>query len=132
MTTSPLLELRGVTKRFPGVVANDDVSLSLAAGEVLGVLGENGAGKSTLMNILAGLVVPDTGEVRIDGWSRRLASPREAVAAGIGMVHQHFKLIDTLTVQENLALGDPRWGRLVIDYGRLGSNASARSRVSWG
>jgi general nucleoside transport system ATP-binding protein len=111
MSPPPLLELHGVTKRFPGgVLANDDVSLSLAAGEVLGVLGENGAGKSTLMNILTGLVVPDAGEIRIDGLATRLASPRDATAAGLGMVHQHFKLIDTLTVQENLALGDRSWG----------------------
>ena len=128
MVPPPLLELRGVTKRFPGIVANDDVSLTLAAGEVLGVLGENGAGKSTLMNILAGLVVPDTGEVRIDGLVTAHASPREAVAAGIGMVHQHFKLIDTLTVQENLALGDPRWGSIVIEYGRLGKTLGALAR----
>jgi ABC-type uncharacterized transport system ATPase subunit len=121
----PLLELRGVTKRFPGVVANDDVSLSLAAGEVLGVLGENGAGKSTLMNILAGLIIPDTGEIRIDGVAAQLAAPRDAVAAGIGMVHQHFKLIDTLTVQENLALGERRWGRHVVDYGRLSRTIGA-------
>ncbi len=128
MVPPPLLELRGVTKRFPGIVANDDVSLTLASGEVLGVLGENGAGKSTLMNILAGLIVPDTGEVRIDGSITAHASPREAVAAGIGMVHQHFKLIDTLTVQENLALGDPRWGSIVIDYGRLGKTLGALAR----
>lgn len=120
MSPAPLLELRGVTKRFPGgVIANDDVSLSLAAGEVLGVLGENGAGKSTLMNILTGLVAPDAGEIRIDGLATQLASPRDAAAAGIGMVHQHFKLIDTLTVQENLALGERRWGWPIIDYGRL-------------
>src|SRR5438876_274155 len=111
----PLLELRGVTKRFPGVTANDDVSLTLAPGEVLGVLGENGAGKSTLMNILAGLVTPDAGDILIDGAAVRLASPRDAVAAGIGMVHQHFKLIGALTVRENLALGDPRWGRRILD-----------------
>ena len=80
MSSSPLLELRGVTKRFPGVVANDDISLSLAPGEVLGVLGENGAGKSTLMNILAGLVVPDAGEIFIDGAPTHLTVPRDAVA----------------------------------------------------
>ena len=120
MSPPPLLELRGVTKRFSGgVLANDDVLLSLAAGEVLGVLGENGAGKSTLMNVLTGLVAPDAGEIRIDGVATQLASPRDAAADGIGMVHQHFKLIDTLTVQENLALGDRRWGWTVIDYGRL-------------
>jgi general nucleoside transport system ATP-binding protein len=125
---APLLELRGVTKRFPGVVANDDVSLSLAASEVLGVLGENGAGKSTLMNILAGLVIPDAGEIVLDGTPIRLATPRDAVAAGIGMVHQHFKLIDTLTVQENLALGDRSWGRRVVDYGRLNRTIGGLAR----
>ena len=83
----PLLELRGVTKRFSGgVLANDDVLLSLAAGEVLGVLGENGAGKSTLMNVLTGLVAPDAGEIRIDGVATQLASPRDAAADGIGML----------------------------------------------
>jgi ABC-type uncharacterized transport system ATPase subunit len=129
MSPPPLLELRGVTKRFPGgVLANDDVSLSLAAGEVLGVLGENGAGKSTLMNVLTGLVAPDAGEIRIDGLATQLASPRDAAAAGIGMVHQHFKLIDTLTVQENLALGDRHWGWPVIDYGRLRQTLGALAR----
>ncbi len=128
MSPPPLLELRGVTKRFPGgVVANDDVSLSLAAGEVLGVLGENGAGKSTLMNILTGLVVPDAGEIRIDGLAH-FVSPRDVAAADIGMVHQHFKLIDTLTVEENLALGDRRWGWPVIDYGRLRETLGALAR----
>jgi simple sugar transport system ATP-binding protein len=128
MSSPPLLELRGVTKRFPGVIANDDVSLSLAAGEVLGILGENGAGKSTLMNVLAGLMVPDAGEIRIDGLTTRLASPRDAVAAGIGMVHQHFKLIDALTVQENLALGERHWGWPVVDYGRLRKTLGALAR----
>ncbi|MFZ0069715.1 MAG: ATP-binding cassette domain-containing protein, partial [Xanthobacteraceae bacterium] len=128
MSSSPLLELRGVTKRFPGVVANDDISLSLAPGEVLGVLGENGAGKSTLMNILAGLVVPDAGEIFIDGAPAHLTVPRDAVAAGIGMVHQHFKLIGALTVRENLALGDPRWGRRVVDYARLTATIGALAR----
>jgi general nucleoside transport system ATP-binding protein len=128
MSSSPLLELRGVTKRFPGVVANDDISLSLAPGEVLGVLGENGAGKSTLMNILAGLVVPDAGEIFIDGAPTHLTVPRDAVAAGIGMVHQHFKLIGALTVRENLALGDPRWGRRVVDYARLTATIGALAR----
>jgi ABC-type uncharacterized transport system ATPase subunit len=128
MSRPPLLELRGVTKCFPGVVANDDVSLALAAGEVLGVLGENGAGKSTLMNILAGLVAPDAGDILIDGSPVRFGAPREAVVAGIGMVHQHFKLIDALTVRENLALGDPRWGRRVIDYARLTASVGALAR----
>lgn len=128
MARPPLLELRGVTKRFPGVLANDAVSLALAPGEVLGVLGENGAGKSTLMNILAGLVAPDAGEVLIDGTVVQFAAPRDAVAAGIGMVHQHFKLIGALTVRENLALGDRRWGRRVIDYARLRATVGALAR----
>jgi ABC-type uncharacterized transport system ATPase subunit len=119
MSRPPLLELRGVTKRFQGVLANDDVSLVLAQGEVLGILGENGAGKSTLMNILAGLVSPDAGKIVLDGAPVRFANPRDATAVGVGMVHQHFKLIGALTVRENVALGDPRWGRCLVDYRHL-------------
>jgi len=115
----PLLELRGITRRFPGVLANDDVSLTLARGEVLGLLGENGAGKSTLMSILAGLIAPDSGAVLISGRETVLPSPLAAAAAGIGMVHQHFKLIGAMSVRDNLALGDVRWGRFTVDYPEL-------------
>ncbi len=108
---SPVLELVGVSKRFPGVLANDRVSFALGRGEVFGLLGENGAGKSTLMNIVSGLVEPDGGEIRIDGGAVSLASPRDAIAAGIGMVHQHFMLVPTLTVAENVMLGDHRLPR---------------------
>ncbi|MGQ0655029.1 MAG: ABC transporter ATP-binding protein [Betaproteobacteria bacterium] len=100
-----MLELAGITKRYPGAVALDGVSVSVAAGEVLGVLGENGAGKSTLMNVVAGLAAPDAGTIRLDGRELRLRSPHDAMAAGVGMVHQHFKLVEDLTVEENLALG---------------------------
>jgi ABC-type uncharacterized transport system ATPase subunit len=106
----PFLELRGIAKRFGATIANDGVDLTLAPGDVLGILGENGAGKSTLMNIIAGLLTPDSGAMLIDGEVVSLASPRDAAAAGIAMVHQHFKLIGSLTVAENIALGDPRWG----------------------
>ena len=115
----PLLELRGITRRFPGVVANDDVSLTLERGEVLGLLGENGAGKSSLMSILAGLVSPDSGAILLSGREALLPSPLAAAAAGIGMVHQHFKLIGAMTVRDNLALGDARWGRLTVDHKAL-------------
>jgi simple sugar transport system ATP-binding protein len=96
--------MRGITKRFPGVVANDDVSFEVAEGEVHALLGENGAGKTTLMNILTGLYHPDEGEIEIAGRLVELHSPRDAIAAGIGMVHQHFRLVETLTVAENIAL----------------------------
>ena len=99
------LELKGITKRFPGVLANDDVSLSVAPGEVLALLGENGAGKSTLMNILYGLYRPDEGTVMLDGEPLELASSHDAIAAGIGMVHQHFMLVPVFTVAENVILG---------------------------
>jgi len=114
---SPLLELRDIVKRFPGVVANDCVSLALAPGEVLGVLGENGAGKSTLMNVVSGLLAPDEGEIFIDGRLAAFASARDAIQSGIGMVHQHFMLVPTLTVVENVVLGDRRLGpgRLALD-----------------
>lgn len=99
------LELRGITKRFPGVLANDDVSLSVELGEILALLGENGAGKTTLMNILYGLYTPDAGEVLVDGQQLQLSSPSDSIAAGIGMVHQHFMLVPVFTVTENVILG---------------------------
>jgi general nucleoside transport system ATP-binding protein len=104
MADPPLLELKGITKRFPGVVANDGVDFELARGEVHALLGENGAGKSTLMNILYGLYGPDEGQVRLNGRPIRISSPREAIDAGIGMVHQHFMLIPVMTVAENIVL----------------------------
>jgi general nucleoside transport system ATP-binding protein len=104
MADAPLLELKGITKRFPGVVANDSVSFDLVRGEVHALLGENGAGKSTLMNILYGLYHPDEGEIRLNGERVRIGSPREAIDHGIGMVHQHFMLIPVMTVAENIVL----------------------------
>ena len=102
---TPLLELAGITKRFPGVLANDDVHLEVAAGEIHALLGENGAGKSTLMKILYGLYQSDEGEVRLNGKPSDIASPADAIQAGVAMIHQHFMLVPTLTVAENVALG---------------------------
>jgi simple sugar transport system ATP-binding protein len=99
------LELKDITKRFPGVLANDRISISVDRGEVLGLLGENGAGKSTLMNILSGLYKPDSGEIIIDGTPRVFSDPRQAIEAGIGMVHQHFQLVPVFDVVEAVALG---------------------------
>lgn len=100
-----LVEMRGITKSFPGVIANDSVDLKLMAGEVLALLGENGAGKSTLMNVLCGLYRPDEGEIFIRGRREEISSPRHAQELGIGMVHQNFKLVDSMTVAENIILG---------------------------
>jgi simple sugar transport system ATP-binding protein len=101
----PVVELRGITKRFPGVVANSDVNLTVRPGEVHAVCGENGAGKSTLMKILYGMQQPDEGTISINGTQVRLRNPQDAIRAGIGMVHQHFMLADNLTVRENVLLG---------------------------
>jgi len=101
----PLVELRGIVKEFPGVRANDGVDFELRAGEVHALLGENGAGKTTLMNVLAGLVHPDAGAVAIGGEAVELRSPRDAIDRGIGMVHQHFRLVDRFTAAENVTLG---------------------------
>ena len=107
----PLVEMRGIQKAFPGVVANDGASLTLRAGEVHALLGENGAGKTTLMNILSGLYRPDAGEVRIRGRAADIRSPGHAIALGVGMVHQRFKLVPGFTVAENVTLGmkEPRF-----------------------
>jgi ABC-type uncharacterized transport system ATPase subunit len=104
MSDPLLLELLGITKRFPGIVANDHVDFELAKGEVHALLGENGAGKSTLMNILYGLYHPDEGEISLEGKRIRIDSPRDAIDHGIGMVHQHFMLIPVMTVAENIVL----------------------------
>jgi ABC-type uncharacterized transport system ATPase subunit len=101
-----VLEVEGITKRFPGVLANDQVNLSLRRGEILALLGENGAGKSTLMNIIYGLYHPDDGTIKLKGKPVRFASPREAIHSGIGMVHQHFQLVNVMTVAENVVLGE--------------------------
>jgi ABC-type uncharacterized transport system ATPase subunit len=111
MADAPLLELRSITKRFPGVVANDRVGFDLVKGEVHALLGENGAGKSTLVNILYGLYHPDEGEILLDGNPVRIGSPSDAIDLGIGMVHQHFMLIPVMTVAENIVLAtEPRKG----------------------
>ena len=118
------VELRGITKRFPGVVANEDVDLVVEAGQVLGLLGENGAGKSTLMNILFGLYQQTEGEVLVDGEAVQFSSPADAIAAGIGMVHQHFMLVPVFTVAENVMLGvEPTTGPGILD------RDAARERV---
>ncbi len=101
-----VLEVRGLTKRFPGVLANDHISLALRKGTVLGLLGENGAGKSTLMNIIYGLYQPDEGEILVNGKPVTIHDPNDAIRLGIGMVHQHFQLVPVLTVTENIMLGD--------------------------
>src|SRR5262252_7521054 len=120
-----VLEMRGIRKEFPGVVANDDVSFDVRRGEVHALLGENGAGKSTLMNILYGLYRPDAGEVRLNGKSVSFSSARDAIQAGIGMVHQHFMLIPVMTVAENIVLGnEPVRDAVVLDEG----GAEARVR----
>jgi simple sugar transport system ATP-binding protein len=111
------VELIDITKTFPGVLANDDVNLSVRLAEIHAVVGENGAGKSTLMKVLYGMQSPDSGEIKIRGQEVRFHSPKDAIAQGIGMVHQHFMLADQLTVLENVILGDEPTKGLVIDFG---------------
>jgi simple sugar transport system ATP-binding protein len=105
MTDIPVLEARGLTKRFPGVLANDRIDLTLMKGEVHALLGENGAGKTTLMNMLYGLYHPDEGQILVNGEPVKMESPNEAIAKGIGMVHQHFMLVPVMSVTENIMLG---------------------------
>src|SRR6476469_2101964 len=105
-TARPLaVQLTGITKRFPGVVANSDINISVRRGSVHALVGENGAGKSTLMKTLYGMHQPEEGTIRVDGKEVSFHSPADAIAVGIGMVHQHFMLADNLTVWENIVLG---------------------------
>jgi ABC-type uncharacterized transport system ATPase subunit len=124
MADAPLLELRGITKRFPGVLANDKVDFDLRRGEVHALLGENGAGKSTLMNILYGLYTPDEGQILLEGRPIELGATKAAIEHGIGMVHQHFMLIPVMSVAENIVLAiEPRTNGVLLDYD------AARKRV---
>jgi ABC-type uncharacterized transport system ATPase subunit len=113
------LEMRGITKGFPGVLANDRVDFDVKSGEVHALLGENGAGKSTLMKILYGLYHPDEGEILINGKAVTIDSPNDSINLGIGMIHQHFMLVQTLTVAENVALGLPSSRGLITDLDRV-------------
>src|SRR3954470_8767898 len=119
--TEPAVELHGITKRFPGVVANHDIDIEVQAGTVHAIVGENGAGKSTLMKILYGMQKPDEGTIEINGAPAAFSSPSDAIAHGIGMVFQHFMLADNLTVLENVVLGAEK---------RHGIGADARRAVS--
>jgi len=113
------LEMRSITKRFPGVLANDNVDFDVRSGEVHALLGENGAGKSTLMKVLYGLYPPDEGEILLNGQPVSIDSPTDAINLGIGMIHQHFMLIETLTVAENVALGLPSSRGFLTDLDRV-------------
>ena len=115
MPDAPMLEMRGITKRFPGVLANDRVDFDLRAGEVHTLLGENGAGKSTLMKILYGMYQADEGEILLNGAPVSIGSPTVAISHNIGMIHQHFMLVETLTVAENVALGLPSSRGMLTD-----------------
>jgi ABC-type uncharacterized transport system ATPase subunit len=125
-TNDIVLEVEGVTKQFPGVLANDNVSLKLRRGEILALLGENGAGKTTLMNIIYGLYHADSGTIRLKGHEVRFASPREAIRSGIGMVHQHFQLVNVMTVAENVVLGEES----TVAY-QGGNNPLLRRLLRW-
>src|SRR5450759_1457096 len=117
---APVLELRGITKSFPGILANDSINLSVKKGKILALLGENGAGKTTLMNILYGLYKPDKGQIFINGEEIAMRDPSDAIARGIGMVHQHFMLIPVMTATENVMLGvEPIRNGIFLDKAKV-------------
>lgn len=123
------LEMQGIVKRFPGVLANDHVNFDVTAGEVHALLGENGAGKSTLMKQLYGLYHPDEGQIIFDGQPQVIHSPKDAIQLGIGMIHQHFMLVDSLTVAENVALGLPSSRGILTDLDRVTKRINELARV---
>ena len=118
--------MRGITKRYPGVVANDGIDLDVRPGEIHALLGENGAGKTTLMNILYGLATPDEGEILLDGKPVTIAGPSDAIAQGISMVHQHFMLVPVLTVAENILLGEETMAEPGLPRPQRGAHARIR------
>ena len=117
MEQANAIELKNITKRFGEVVANDSVDLSVKHGEILSVLGENGSGKTTLMNMISGIYFPDEGQIFVDGEEVSICSPKDSFALGIGMIHQHFKLVDVLTAAENIILGLE--GKSVLDMKKV-------------
>src|SRR5512138_1469477 len=123
------LEMRGISKRFPGVLANDHIDFEVLRGEVHALLGENGAGKSTLMKILYGLYHPDQGEIRLNDQPVTIASPLDAINLGIGMIHQHFMLVPTLTVAENVALGLPSSRGPLTDLDRVSARILELAKI---
>ena len=127
--TTPLLEMHNITKRFPGVLANDNVSFDVLPGEVHTLLGENGAGKSTLMKILFGLYLPDEGEILLRGETAAISSPTSAIEQRVGMVHQHFMLVPTLTVAENVALGLPSSRGMRTDLEAVSNRIVAQAQI---
>ncbi|WP_199622076.1 ABC transporter ATP-binding protein [Paenibacillus alkalitolerans] len=122
------VEMLGIRKEFPGVVANDDITIRLKRGEIHALLGENGAGKSTLMSILFGMYQPDRGSIKVNGQEVRIANPNVANKLGIGMVHQHFKLVENFTVTENIILGSERVSGLVLDVKAAGKRIEELSK----
>jgi ABC-type uncharacterized transport system ATPase subunit len=130
MPDEPILELRGITKRFPGIVANDGIEFDLRRGEAHALLGENGAGKSTLMNVVFGLYQPDEGEIRVKGEPVTMRSPRDAIDHGIGMVHQHFMLVPVMTIAENIALANtPTHAGVLLDMDAAEKRVEELSRT---
>ena len=122
METVCAIELRNITKRFGSVVANDGINLALNRGEILSLLGENGSGKTTLMNMLAGIYFPDEGEILVEGKPVSIRSPKDSFQYGIGMIHQHYKLVDVFTAAQNIVLG-------LEGKGAFDLRAAARRRV---
>ena len=123
----PVLEVKAITKRFPGVVANADVNMTLQKGEILALLGENGAGKSTLMNVVYGLYKPTEGDIFVNGKKVVMHSPKDAIALGIGMVHQHFQLVPVMTVAENIMLGAESVKNGLLDIKKVAADVKALS-----